>query len=730
MMMRRRTLGTLLLALATTACQPGLGKNTSPVAAPKAATPARAAGARVADPLAKQQLAPVAARGGLVTAPVAPARHFVAIGTSATTAGTVSFLKIDDAFFADSAAYRLLAAVGPAAHALVTVSTLGEALYTKDGKVVQATTAADGGFSLAGGVPAGTPFVVNAAFARGHRLSAIAPPDATDVAVDEATTMVAELARWQLFPVERADGPDLTDVDPADLADLHTRTRALLADVPLASSGGPAPSVDALKTGAGHLLRNRYVEAFGAAVSQAGSTASDQLSDLWRDVLGFRPLALTRFAGNGIRGYNQSDDQPAAEVSLVSPIDAVEDHQGNVWLTQLDAGLISLVPKADLPWAGVLGSSTTDLNAGKLYTVGGVVNGPGDPLDWDYFYGEDSAADPEGAPSMAGGYPLHAPYKLALEKRAGGDESHLYFTQPFTGRVMLLPTQDVTHFGRTFKKDHLYDVAGTATYYDQDPAAFEAAQGDAADARGLYFPTGLQRDAQGNLWVLDTGNGTAGSGGIMLVREADGAAFRLPLTQNGAAYDLLGALDLRISPDGMSAYVADTERHYVFSFPLPDAGTIAGWTAMAPPAAREITRVAGKPDVAGFVDTGVADALYPDIHDVSAGVADPSGDLTGDGGAVAPDAVTSLLNRPGSIAFDRDGALIIGDTGNGRIRMKAANQLYTLAGGLDTKFITGDARLAYLPGIANVNLGLDGSLLIADRREAVVRRLHTQRSTR
>lgn len=746
--LRRRTLGTLLLALAASACTPGTGRNTSPVGAPKPSASLAAPGpgrkappvrsARRADPLAEQQLSPVAARGGLLAPPaVSATRNFIALGaTPGNATGSVSFLKIDDDFFRDSAAFRLQAAVGPAEHALITVSTLGEELYTRNGVVVQETSGADGGFSLTGLTPAGKPFVVNAAFARGHRLSAIAPAGASTIAIDEATTMVAELARWQLLPFAMDDQPDVTDLPAGDLEALHTQTRTLLADVPLASSGGAAPSVDALKIGSGHVLRNRYVEAFGATVSAAGTTLADQLSDAWRNVLGFRPLAFTRMAGNGIRGYNQSDDQPATEVSLTTPIDAVEDHLGNVWLTQYDVGLISLVPKANLPWAGVLASSTTTLDRDKLYTVAGVVNSSGNPLDWDFFYAQDSDNDPEGAPPVANSA-LHAPYKLALEKRAGGDESHLYFTQPFTGRVMLMPTEDVTHFGRALKKDHLYCVAGVRTFDSFDPFV-PLADGDAATDGGLYFPTGLQRDAAGNLWVLDSGNTEAateadpgaGAGGIVIVREADGQAFRLPLRQNGVAYGLDLALDLRLDDDEQFVYVADTKRHWVFKFPMPTPGDIAGWTAGSPPAPCEIERVAGKRDKKGYLDDSVAGVLYPDIHDVSDGIPDPAGDLIADGGAVSPDDVTALLNLPGSIAFDANGDLVIGDTGNGRIRLKADGQLFTIAGGLDTRFITGDSRLAYLPGIANVNRGLDGSILVADRREAVVRRLHSQRSIR
>ena len=766
-MTHRHRLALIALLVALPGCMPGVGRNVAPTAAraPGAgatatrAIPPRPAGAvgRRADALGAQQLSPAPARGGGLQAPPVVANPaFVALPSPTDLTGTVTFRALSDAFFADSAAAFRLSALGPAGHTLLSVSTLDENLYTNAGQVVAGTSQADGTFALAKAAPLGLPFVVNAGFARGHRLSALAAAGSTHVDVDEATTMVAELARWQLFPFAVDNEPDLADLTSSDLSALHTRTRELLGSVALPSTGGAYPSVEALRHGSGHVLRNAYVEAFGGRVTGAGDStpvAANLLADLWEQVLGFRPLALTRVAGNGIKGFNQSDGLQAREAEIAAPIDAVTDHVGNVYFTQYDSHLVSIVPVNGL--AGpIYGENETNLAMGAVHTIGGLVNGPKDPLAWDFDTFQLDLDGTEGGvrmldpdPEAPQGYSLYAPHKLALERATvDSTRSHIYFTQPYTGRVMLMPAEEVRHFDRNdlgnpaYKPHYLYSVVGRGPYLPWDLESFApAVDGDLASDTGLWFPTGLARDPGGNLWILDAGNGEPGSGGVLVVREDTGEIFRVPLTRNGQPFTPDGALDLRLSPAGDEIYVADTERHWVFKFPKPDPGSYA---IPGPQAAVEITRVVGKPDapplvaedprggIAGYLDTAVTGVEYPDIHDASDGIADPSGDLADDGGGVAPASVTALLNRPGSICFDLAGDLLIGDTGNGRIRLKKGEKLYTVAGGLDTRYITGDARLAYMPAIGYLNLSAaDGNILVTDKKEAVVRRLHTVRGS-
>jgi hypothetical protein len=658
-------------------------------------------------------------------------RQLRTLGATRDLVGTASFSVLDESYFRDSAAtYRLQAA--PVGRAMVTVTALDEALYARDGQVVRATTDASGTYRLAGGVPADESCVVNVTFAGGHRLSAIAPAGAASRDVDEASTLVAEMARWQLRPDASTSGPSVQDVSSAALDAVEALTRSLLASELLPVTPGDLPSVEALQVGAGHRLRNAYVEAFGSRVTGSGTSLFNQLANAWRDILGFQPLALTRVAGVGIRGYSQSDDKVATEAQLVAPMHAAMDEWGHVYLSQYDVQLVSMVPGSGLT-GPIYGEDQTSLGAGKLYTIGGVVNGPKDPNVWEQvFRGVASETLGDGVPmydtaeNAPQGFPLYSPHKLALERAPAVQRSHVYFTQPFTGRVMLMPADDsLQHFGRPtpYASRSLYVVAGNGPPPFPLPDNWSAEDDQPATAAGLFFPTGLTRDADGNLWLIDAGNGAPGTGGLLVVREADGHIFRIPLTLNNQPFTPDGALDLALSPDGTKIYVADTERHWIFKLHKP---TVPEPTEPPLVSVVPIERVAGRqPTPAqpfvypGFIDTALRP--YPSIYDVS---------------RAEPEA-SALLNRPGSLCFDAAGNLLIGDTGNGRIRLKKSSdlasqqptELYTIAGGLDTRYLTGDARLAYLPATGYLSLDKDNNVLVTDRREAVVRRLHTVRGS-
>jgi sugar lactone lactonase YvrE len=225
------------------------------------------------------------------------------------------------------------------------------------------------------------------------------------------------------------------------------------------------------------------------------------------------------------------------------------------------------------------------------------------------------------------------------------------------------------------------------------------------------------------VWVLDAGNGQPGTGGLLVVAEADGRIYRIPLTRDGQPFTPDGALDVVLAPGEGHLYIADTERHWVFRLPKPAIGPQATPTAIErvagrPPANPEAYVYVGTP---GFVDATARP--YPSIYDVSS--AEP--DFTAE--PPTPQAVTTLLNRPGSLCFDAAGDLLIADTGNGRIKLKRGAALYTIAGGLDTRYLTGDARLAFLPATGYMSRDSAGNVLVADKREAVVRRLHTARGS-
>jgi hypothetical protein len=650
-------------------------------------------------PIAKTQ-----APAQLHPLPTAKTNSFTATTAGGVLGGTAELAALTEPYFQNSAApYRVAATT--LGNAMVTLSTLQEDLFTKDGAVINGLTDLTGAFTLNGLAPKDKAYVVNVNFVQSHRLSALVVPDgsgnASGVKVDEASTMIAETARWQLrdIPTDQA----------SLLASVYSATSALLADVGLETDDGTIPNVEALKLGAGHVLRNAYVETFGSMIGEGatGNVNANTLSDAWKTLLGFRPLALTRVAGNGTKSFDQGDGRVAAEAPLGSVQDAVADHLGNIYLTEHDNGLLRFVPKG--AHAAMLGQ-TGPMTDGLIYTLAGQINTGTDLVSFNDIYGADEAAsvaDPTIAPLLSAGYPLIRPRKVLVQRVGATNDSHVFVLSKFGQRVFFIPATDVTVFGRDFLAGRLYTVLGNGQV--GDPAA-PAADGTPGHAFALNEPTAMAQDSEGNLYVLDSI-----AGAVRLVRAGDGSVITLPLKADATtAYAAVGAQDLRVVEGAANfLYLADTDAHTVVRFPLPaDLADLAG--AVPDMTAQTVFGVAGEP---GYIKAGLT---YPDIHDASKALSEAN----------------ARLNEPTSLTFDGAGNMIV--AAKGRLHLMEAAALdpatvgntYVIAGGVDTRNIVGDSRLGYFPATTSVRYDATSkNVLVVDNAENVVRRLWTARGT-
>jgi sugar lactone lactonase YvrE len=514
--------------------------------------------------------------------------------------------------------------------------------------------------------------------------------------------MIAETARWQLrdIPINQA----------GLLASVYSATSALLADVGLATDGGTIPNVEALKLGAGHVLRNAYIETFGSMIGEGatGDANANTLSDAWKTLLGFRPLALTRVAGNGTKSFDQGDGRVAAEAPLGSVQDAAVDHLGNLYLTEHDNGLLRFVPKGG--HAAMLGQ-TDPMTDGLIYTLAGQINTGTDLASFNDLYAAAEAAsvaDPSAAPLLSAGHALIRPRKLLLQRVGATDDSHLFVLSKFGQRVFFIPATNVTVFGRDFLAGRLYTVLGNGLVAGQPDVLSE--EGSPGHAFALNEPTAMAQDSAGNLYVLDSI-----AGAVRLVRAGDGSVITLPLKADAStAYAAVGAQDLRVVEGAANfLYLADTNAHTVVRFPLPaNLADLAG--AVPDMTAQTVFGVAGTP---GYIKAGLT---YPDIHDASKALSEAN----------------ALLNEPTSLTFDGDGNMIV--AAKGRLHMMEAAALdpgtvgntYVIAGGIDTRNIVGDARLGYFPATTSVRYdAASKNVLVVDNAENVVRRLWTARGT-
>lgn len=137
-------------------------------------------------------------------------------------------------------------------------------------------------------------------------------------------------------------------------------------------------------------------------------------------------------------------------------------------------------------------------------------------------------------------------------------------------------------------------------------------------------------------------------------------------------------------------------------------------------------------DVAVMADGSV---LIADTANSSIRRIDPGGIITtfagsgipgfdGDGGP----ATQAKLYRPEGLAVMTDGSVLIADTMNNRVRRVGVDGIITTVAGTDTKGFGGDGGLAIQAQLnqpASLAVKVNGSILIADRCNSLIRYIHT-----
>jgi class 3 adenylate cyclase/sugar lactone lactonase YvrE len=225
------------------------------------------------------------------------------------------------------------------------------------------------------------------------------------------------------------------------------------------------------------------------------------------------------------------------------------------------------------------------------------------------------------------------------------------------------------------------DLGGTIrTVAGIDPSGFSG-DGGAATLAALFAPRGLALDANGTLYIADTGNHRvrrveAGGGIITTVAGTGSAGYA---GDGGRAVDALLDIPLGLAVDRGSLYNADSGNHRI---------------RMVTPSGM-ISTVAGTGEAGYFGDGGKATA--------------------------------AKFVHPVALAVDGKGNLYIADSGNHRVRkVDAGLTISTFAGtgGLGYKGDAGPASVARLFAPQGVAVDAAGTLYIADTGNARIRRVH------
>ena len=272
---------------------------------------------------------------------------------------------------------------------------------------------------------------------------------------------------------------------------------------------------------------------------------------------------------------------------------------------------------------------------------------------------------------------------------------------------------------RTIASDSVSTLAGSGT------GAF--ADGTGASASFMY-PAGLATDANGTIYVGDTGNNRirkiTPTGVVTTLAGSGSAAYA---DGSGASASFFNPTGVAVDVDGY-VYVADTINNRIRKItPTGVVTTLAG--------SGSATYADGSGASASFFNpTGVGVDVDGNVY-----VADknnhrirkitPSGDVTtlaGSGTAAYTDgaSVAASFNGPTSVAVDMIGNVYVADTGNNCIRMVTQTGIVTtLAGSTAAAYVdgTGVAASFYLPKAIAVDSS--GVLYVADQFNNRIRKI-------
>jgi secreted PhoX family phosphatase len=375
-------------------------------------------------------------------------------------------------------------------------------------------------------------------------------------------------------------------------------------------------------------------------------------------------------AGNGSLGY-AGDGGPATKAELNFPDGVAVDQDGNLAIADSGNNRVRLVAAQSGTFYGQA------MTVGDIYTVAG-----------------DGSSGLAGNTGPATAAALNFPEGVTFDS-AG----NLVIADNANHRVRVVAAQSGTFYGRAMTAGHIYIAAGNTV---------PGSSGNRGLARNavLYVPdSGPTESAV----TADGGNDlVAQSGQVWFICRISGTYFGRLLTA-GHIYQVAG--------DGFAGYSGDGGPGQVAQVWAPRGLAIdrAGNLIIADTNNNRVRVVAGQSGTF-YGRAMTAGHIYTVAGTGTVG-------FSGDGGP----ATAAKLFTPEAVAVDRSGNLVIGDAGNGRVRVVAARtgtfygqamtagDIYTVAGDGDQRS-SGDGGPATAAGLTPGAIAIDGAgnLVIAD----------------
>lgn len=352
------------------------------------------------------------------------------------------------------------------------------------------------------------------------------------------------------------------------------------------------------------------------------------------------------------------------------------DAYGNVYVTGTWSFKIFFIPKRDGTYFG------QSMTANCFYTIAG--NGI------DGFTGDGGAATSA---------------RISRTKGITTDTSgNVYIADSIYHRIRFIPVAGGTYFGQAMTANYIYTIAGTGTGgFNNDNVVATSSQ--------LNSPYGVRVDVAGNVYVADYTNNR-----IRFIAKTTGTYFGQAMTANyiytiagtgtgGFTSDNVAATSSQVNTPtdvtvdaGGNVYVADYANHRI-RFIAKTAGIYFGQSMTA----NSIYTIAGT-GTGGFNNDNVS-------------------------------ATTARIHYPFGVTVDAQGNMVIGDSGNQRVRFMprvggtyfgqamTANYIFTI-GGTGSAGYTGDrgpATAAKINTPAGVSTDSGGNVYCVDSNSQRVR---------
>ncbi len=344
-----------------------------------------------------------------------------------------------------------------------------------------------------------------------------------------------------------------------------------------------------------------------------------------------------RIPGRGTSGYN-GDGIPALDADLSNPSAVAVDSIGNLYIADRDNGRIRKVD-----------------SAGIISTVAG---------------GGSFSFDDEGGPAINS----HLGYPADIAFSENGD---LYIADSDYHRIRKIDANGI-----------ITTVVGNCTLASCSGSF--SGDGGLASTAGLNHPAGLAFDADGNLYIADTGNNR--------IRKVDGNGIITTVAGNGlAGFDGDGSAAISAKLNSPSAVAVDAAGNLYIN------DGVAGSNYFPDSGNHRVRKV----DASGIITTIVGNG--------AAG-------FSGDDGV----AIDAQLNYPSGLAVDDRGNLFIADRGNNRVRKIGADAKIVTVVGNGWHGVIGDgntASLAMLNSPRGLAIDAAGNLFISDTQNDRIRKV-------